>query len=323
MRRRLAAELGREGVSAAGFSALVVLTTAGGTLELRTLRRRLGWSKANATEVTATLATRGLVFRRRAPEDRRSVVIDLSREGREIVERLFPEHSDRVDCRHSARSTKARNARWPSSAASSLHSGVPPKAGGSGGARARAGFDNGQPPKAPGGPGGARPGRLRNGRPPKARGPGREPPGRNTLCPVLRGRPLRVACPRVRSSRRSSSRSPPPRRLPPRRRRPPTDPGALSHFALARKDCVGTARNRRSKVWFTVADGVLSDVYFPTNDTTNNETLQYVVTDGATFTDLQTRDMTYTVAGARRPRAHLPRHRDREEPAATGSSPTT
>jgi len=72
-------------------------------------------------------------------------------------------------------------------------------------------------------------------------------------------------------------------------------PGALSHFDLARKDCVGTARNRRSKVWFTVADGVLSDVYFPTNDTTNNEKLEFVVTDGSTFTDLQSRDMTYTV----------------------------
>jgi glucan 1,4-alpha-glucosidase len=72
-------------------------------------------------------------------------------------------------------------------------------------------------------------------------------------------------------------------------------PGALSHFDLARKDCVGTARNRTSKVWFTVANGVLSDVYFPTNDTTNVETLQYVVTDGRSFTDLQTRDMTYTV----------------------------
>jgi glucan 1,4-alpha-glucosidase len=72
-------------------------------------------------------------------------------------------------------------------------------------------------------------------------------------------------------------------------------PGALSHFDLARKDCVGTARNTRSKVWFTVAGGVLSDVYFPTNDTTNVETLQYVVTDGTSFTDLQTRDMDYTV----------------------------
>src|SRR5919201_6516606 len=76
---------------------------------------------------------------------------------------------------------------------------------------------------------------------------------------------------------------------------PATDgPGALSHFDLARKDCVGTARNTTSKVWFTVANGVLSDVYFPTNDNTNVETLQYVVT-GPTFTDLQTRDTTYTV----------------------------
>ncbi len=72
-------------------------------------------------------------------------------------------------------------------------------------------------------------------------------------------------------------------------------PGAMSHFGLARKDCLGTARNSTSKVWFTVAGGVLSDVYYPTVDNTNNETLQFVVTDGSSFTDLQTRDMTYTV----------------------------
>jgi glucan 1,4-alpha-glucosidase len=72
-------------------------------------------------------------------------------------------------------------------------------------------------------------------------------------------------------------------------------PGALSHFDLARKDCVGTARNNSSKVWYTVAGGVLSDVYSPTVDNTNVETLQYVVTDGSTFTDLQSRDTTYTV----------------------------
>lgn len=72
-------------------------------------------------------------------------------------------------------------------------------------------------------------------------------------------------------------------------------PGATSYFDLARKDCLGTAANTRSKVWFTLADGVLSDVYFPTIDNTNVNTLQYIVTDGSTFTDLQTRDMTYTV----------------------------
>src|SRR5260370_4036370 len=75
----------------------------------------------------------------------------------------------------------------------------------------------------------------------------------------------------------------------------PDRPGALSHFNLARKDCLGTARNATSKVWFTLANGVLSDVYYPTIDNTNVETLQFIVTDGATFTDLQTRDTTYTV----------------------------
>jgi glucoamylase len=75
----------------------------------------------------------------------------------------------------------------------------------------------------------------------------------------------------------------------------PGGPGALSHFDLARKDCLGTARNATSKVWYTVANGMLSDAYYPTIDNTNVETLQYVVTDGATFTDIQARDMTYTV----------------------------
>ena len=73
-------------------------------------------------------------------------------------------------------------------------------------------------------------------------------------------------------------------------------PGALSHFDLARKDCFGTARNTTSKVWYTVAGGVLSDVYYPTIDNTNVETLRYIVTDGSTFTDVQGRDTTYTVA---------------------------
>ncbi len=76
----------------------------------------------------------------------------------------------------------------------------------------------------------------------------------------------------------------------------PGGPGTPSYFDLARKDCLGTARNTGSKVWYTVAGGVLSDVYEPTIDNTNVETLQYIVTDGSSFTDLQTRDMTYTVA---------------------------
>lgn len=96
VRRRLSADLEREGLSATGFSVLVVLTTAGGELELRALRTRLRTSKANATEVVSTLEARGLVLRRRLPQDRRAASVLLTPGGREVVDRLFPEHTERV-----------------------------------------------------------------------------------------------------------------------------------------------------------------------------------------------------------------------------------
>ena len=76
----------------------------------------------------------------------------------------------------------------------------------------------------------------------------------------------------------------------------PGGPGATSYLDTARKDCFGTARDTTSKVWFTVAGGVLSDVFSPTIENTNVSTVQYIVTDGRTFADLQQRDMTYSVS---------------------------
>lgn len=96
VRRRLSADLEREGLSATGFSVLVVLTTAGGELELRALRHRLRTSKANATEVVSTLQQRGFVTRHRPPEDRRMVLVEITDTGSELVDRLFPEHTERV-----------------------------------------------------------------------------------------------------------------------------------------------------------------------------------------------------------------------------------
>jgi len=96
LRRALFAGLQQEGLSASGFSVLVVLVTAGGELELRAIRQRLRTSKANVAEVISTLQARGLVSRRRLSSDRRATSIVLSDAGREAVERLFPEHSGRV-----------------------------------------------------------------------------------------------------------------------------------------------------------------------------------------------------------------------------------
>ncbi|MCB0919524.1 MAG: glucan 1,4-alpha-glucosidase [Actinobacteria bacterium] len=78
----------------------------------------------------------------------------------------------------------------------------------------------------------------------------------------------------------------------------PDAPGVSSYYGLGRKDCVGTAQNTTSKVWYTVANGVLSDVYGATVDITNLQSLQYIVTDGSTFTDVQSNadDMTYTAS---------------------------
>ena len=96
VRRRLTADLEREGVSATGFSVLVVLVTAGGELELRTLRARLRTSKANATEVVTTLEARGLVTRQRLQSDRRAASVAVTAKGEELVGRLFPDHTRRV-----------------------------------------------------------------------------------------------------------------------------------------------------------------------------------------------------------------------------------
>jgi MarR family 2-MHQ and catechol resistance regulon transcriptional repressor len=94
--RRLAADLERIGVSATGFTMLVLLTSAGGRLELRAMRRRLGASKATATEVLDTLETRGFVSRSRLESDRRAVAVALTQAGYNLVTHAFPAHAERV-----------------------------------------------------------------------------------------------------------------------------------------------------------------------------------------------------------------------------------
>ena len=75
---------------------LVLLTTAGGRLELRAIRRRLGASKATATEVLDTLEKRGFVERTRLESDRRAVSVALTRPGYNLVTHAFPGHAERV-----------------------------------------------------------------------------------------------------------------------------------------------------------------------------------------------------------------------------------
>jgi MarR family transcriptional regulator, 2-MHQ and catechol-resistance regulon repressor len=94
--RKLGLELERRGLSPTAFAMLVVIESAGGALGLRALRQRLGLSKANASEVTATLEQRGLITRTTDLRDRRALTIGLTAAGRALVDELFPDHARRV-----------------------------------------------------------------------------------------------------------------------------------------------------------------------------------------------------------------------------------
>ncbi len=60
-------------------------------------------------------------------------------------------------------------------------------------------------------------------------------------------------------------------------------PGIEPRWTHSAKDVVGTAYFTSSRVWFTVSDGVISEVYFPTLDRPQIRDMQFLVTDGHTF----------------------------------------
>jgi glucoamylase len=64
-------------------------------------------------------------------------------------------------------------------------------------------------------------------------------------------------------------------------------PGGAASWTTGNKLAVGTSAGLDSKVWFTVAKGITSEVFYPRLDVPNMEDMQYVVTDGSTFVDLE------------------------------------
>ena len=59
----------------------------------------------------------------------------------------------------------------------------------------------------------------------------------------------------------------------------PGGPGADAQWATAGKQGVGTSTNLESKVWFTLAQGVMTEVYYPDVTVANVQMLQFVVVD--------------------------------------------
>jgi glucoamylase len=66
----------------------------------------------------------------------------------------------------------------------------------------------------------------------------------------------------------------------------PGSPGQAATWSPGDKDGFGTAiHSPRSKVWYTLNNGTLSEIYYPRIDTEGTRDTQFVVSDGATFTD--------------------------------------
>ncbi len=57
----------------------------------------------------------------------------------------------------------------------------------------------------------------------------------------------------------------------------PGAPGLDAHWPSAAKNGFGTANSLQSKVWFTLADGVMTESYYPRLDLPNTQTLEFIV----------------------------------------------
>src|SRR5215207_912830 len=75
----------------------------------------------------------------------------------------------------------------------------------------------------------------------------------------------------------------------------PGAPGASAKWTTGNKQGLGTSVSERSKVWYTLSGGALSEVYFPRGDSANVRSLEFAVTDGASFVDRESEDTTHAV----------------------------
>jgi glucoamylase len=77
----------------------------------------------------------------------------------------------------------------------------------------------------------------------------------------------------------------------------PGAPGEAHTWAPGDKDGFGTARTETgSKVWYTLNNGALTEVFYPRIDTPSIRDMQLVVSDGKTFADREDEDTVQRVA---------------------------
>lgn len=89
---RLNNRLRRFGVSTATFNVLLVLSGSGGSLSPCDIGEQLSVTRGTVTGLIDSLERQRLVRRLPHPKDRRMLVVELTDEGRGMLERIMPEH---------------------------------------------------------------------------------------------------------------------------------------------------------------------------------------------------------------------------------------
>ncbi len=75
----------------------------------------------------------------------------------------------------------------------------------------------------------------------------------------------------------------------------PGAPGSEAVWTEADKDGFGTSTTTGSKVWYTIDDGRMTEVYYPDLGTPSVRDMQLIVSDGKTFAELETEATTHKV----------------------------
>lgn len=78
----------------------------------------------------------------------------------------------------------------------------------------------------------------------------------------------------------------------------PGRPGITPSWNTGAKTAVGTALNRHSRIWFTIAHGYLNEIYFPDIDRANTRFIRFLVSGDRQFFSDEATDTGYSVRPA-------------------------
>jgi glucoamylase len=76
----------------------------------------------------------------------------------------------------------------------------------------------------------------------------------------------------------------------------PGAPGANATWNESNLQAFADSLGSASKVWYSLGDGELENVFYPETDTPSTFGLQYIVTDGSTFADTEMSNTTHTIS---------------------------